>query len=129
MSVSASPASSFQWWVNTLVQRRVISAGTAKVGIAARQGDSTEWQEAYSIISSSWFDDEQFGFDWGSNPGELVSTKLYDLDPSYECLLYVAVLNQVDALGWPENLAGSVLSVTVPSITFELDMVQVLSPG
>lgn len=130
LSLSASPASFFEWWINCL-EPGATTAGTAWLEISARQGDSTEWLGSRSLFNSPmpWFVFNQFNFNWGSNPGAFLSTRLNGLDPSYECLLYVAVLNQVDAAGWPRSLAGSVLSVTVPSLTLELDAVPVLNPG
>ncbi len=124
LSLSANPALFFEWWINCL-EPGATSAGTAWLEISARQGDSTEWRGSQFTSPTSWFVFNQFNFDWGSNPGAFLSTQLNGLDPSYECLLYVAKLNRVDGAGWPRSLAGSVLSVTVPSLTFELDAVQI----
>lgn len=131
LSVSASPAYTFEWWANSIHPGGgfVTSAAGAWLGIYARQGDSPDAIGASSNITA-WFGIPNPGllFDWGSNPGASVSAELNGLDPSYECLLYIAVVNQVDALGWPGTLAGSMMSVTTPYISFELDLIQVISP-
>jgi hypothetical protein len=42
--------------------------------------------------------------------------------------VFIEAETHVEGVGWPGSLAGAVLSVTVPSITYDFQMRQVLEP-
>jgi hypothetical protein len=50
------------------------------------------------------------------------------VDPTQVYLLFVEANVDGQGVGWPGSLAGSVLSVTVPSISYDFRMRQVLEP-
>jgi hypothetical protein len=71
---------------------------------------------------------QQIQFDFGSNPHIPVSVQL-EVDPSFACVMFVSTTTHVENVGWPGSLAGAMMSVTLPSITYELDLIPVLNPG
>ena len=130
LRVSASPAISIEWWTNSLnTSDTVISTGNSALGIWAQTGLVGPVNSAVAPSLTDW-DEEMTGqilFDFGSNPHEPLSVEL-QVDPSFTCILLFATQTLVQGVGWPGSLAGSVLSVTVPSITFELDQISVAEP-
>lgn len=130
LRVSASPALSIEWWTNSInAEDTVISTGNSALGIWAQQGLVGPVNSAVANSLTDW-DEECTGqilFDFGSNPHEPLSVEL-QVDPSFTCLLFFATQTLVQGVGWPGSLAGSVISVTLPSITFELDQISVSYP-
>jgi hypothetical protein len=128
LRVSASPAISIEWWTNSLnAADTVISTGNSALGIWAQQGLVGPANSAVANSLTDW-DEECTGqilFDFGSNPHEPLSTEL-QVDPSFTCILFFATQTLVQGVGWPGSLAGSVISVALPSITFELDQISVV---
>ncbi|HMH17467.1 MAG TPA: hypothetical protein VK572_04890 [Burkholderiales bacterium] len=130
LRVSASPAFSIEWWTNSLyADSAVRSFGSGLLGIYAQQGEIGPSRGAVSIFDS-WDQQatQQIQFDFGSNPHIPVSTQL-EVDPSFSCVVFVSTTTHVETVGWPGSLAGSMMSVTLPSITYELDLIPVLDPG
>jgi hypothetical protein len=130
LRVSASPALSIEWWTNSLnAESTVVSTGMSGLGIWAQQGLVGPVNSALATSLTDW-DEECTGqilFDFGSNPHEPLSVEL-QVDPSFTCLLFFATQTLVQGVGWPGSLAGAVISVTLPSITFELDLTSVAEP-
>ncbi|HLK50317.1 MAG TPA: hypothetical protein VKT49_19375 [Bryobacteraceae bacterium] len=130
LTVSAHPAFSIEWWTNSLsTDATVVSFGQAGLGIYAQTGEIGPTNGAFSPFDS-WDEEitQQLLFDFGSNPHIPVSVQL-PVDPSFNCALFISTVNHVQGVGWPGSLAGSMLSVTLPSITFELDAILVSNPG
>jgi hypothetical protein len=129
LTVSAHPAFSIEWWTNSLnINSPVRSFGEGSLGIYAQTG---EIGPSTGVIADfdSWDEQatNQVLFDFGSNPHIPVSAQL-PVDPSLECAIFVATTTHVEGVGWPGSLAGSMMTVTLPSITFQLDRLQVLEP-
>jgi len=129
LTVSAHPAFSIEWWTNSLNTTSPVRAfGSGALGVYAQTGEIGP-TTGVDAIFDCW--DEQATqtvlFDFGSNPHIPVSAQV-QVDPSLECAIFVSTTTHVEAIGWPGSLAGSIMTVTLPSITFELDMIQVLEP-
>jgi len=129
LSVSAHPAFSIEWWTNSLNTNSPVRAfGAGALGVYAQTGEIGP-TTGVDAVFDSW--DEQATqtvlFDFGSNPHIPVSAQV-QVDPSFECAIFVATTTHVEAIGWPGSLAGSMMTVTLPSITFELEMIEVLEP-
>jgi hypothetical protein len=129
---SASPSCSYQWWTNSIQGSGVRSYGGGSFGIfdGTRPGSAGDypWQ---STGFNAWFSDhaDELHFDLAFDRIVPISfqTQL-DVYPFSEYSVFVATENSAfDQHGWPGSLAGSELSVTVPSITLELNP-QVLEP-
>jgi len=128
--VSAHPAFSIEWWTNSLfADSTVVSLGEGALGIYAQQGEIGPSTGGFAPFDS-WDEEmtQQVRFDFGSNPHIPVAVEA-QVDPSFNCAIFVSTVNHVQNVGWPGSLAGSMMSVTLPSITFELDLIQVANPG
>ncbi len=129
LKASASPAVSLEWWTNSLYpDSKVLSWGSGCLGIWAALG---RWSINSAEANFASWDEEstqEVHFDFRSIPPAPVSAEL-EVDNSMFCVMYVATFNRVRGVGWPGSLAGSMMSITVPSITFELDLIQVVNPG
>jgi hypothetical protein len=126
---SASPSCSYQWWTNSIQGSGVRSYGDGSFGIYdGTNPGSTVWQ--YTRFNT-WFSDhaDELHFDVAFDRIVPISfqTQLH-VSPFSEYSVFVATENSAfDQHGWPGSLAGSELSVMVPSITLELNP-QVLEP-
>jgi hypothetical protein len=126
--LSSTPAFSFQWWTNSLNTALVRSFGSAQLGIFTldRLGNvgggaamaMKQWDEQMT---------QQIRFDFGSNPGTPLAVQL-NVNPTLIYALFVSIDVHVEGVGWPGSLAGAVMSVTVPSFTYQFDMQPVFSP-
>ena len=130
LSVSAHPAFSIEWWTNSLyADSTVVSLGQGALGIYGQQGEIGPITGSIAPFDS-WDEEmtQQVLFDFGSNPHIPISVET-QVDPSFNYALFVSTVNHVQNVGWPGSLAGSMMSVTLPSITFELDLIQVANAG
>jgi hypothetical protein len=130
LRLSASPAFSIEWWTNSLyADSTVLSFGEGRLGIYATQGIIGPSRGARAVFDS-WDQEatQQILLDYGSNPHIPVSVEL-EVDPSFTCMLFIATVNRVSGVGWPGSLAGSMMSVTLPSLSFELELIPVASQG
>lgn len=129
LTVSAHPAFSIDWWTNSLnTNSPVRSFGVGGLGVYAQTGEIGRTTGAGDNFDC-WDEQvtQQVLFDAGSNPHIPVSVEL-QVDSSLECALFVATTTHVEGIGWPGSIAGSMMSVTLPSITFELTRIQVSEP-
>jgi hypothetical protein len=125
--LSSTPSFSFQWWTNSLNTALVRSFGSAQLGIFTldRLGNvgggptmaMKQWDEQMT---------QQIRFDFGSNPGTPLSVQM-NVNPTLIYALFVSIDVHVEGIGWPGSLAGAVMSVAVPSFTYEFDMQPVLA--
>jgi len=132
LRISARPAISLLWWTNSLhADSAVRSLGSAGLGVWTQQGImGPAGAGAFAPSLTHWDHQEtqQILLDLGTNPHEPLSCQL-QVDPSWWCILFFATDNHVEGLGWPGSLAGSMTSVTLPSITVEFDPLIVADPG
>jgi hypothetical protein len=70
----------------------------------------------------------QVRFDFGSGGPIPLSVRL-QVTATLIYALHVSLDVHVNGIGWPGSLAGAVLSVDVPSFTYDFDMLPVLSQG
>jgi hypothetical protein len=129
LSVSAHPAFSIEWWINSLNTNSPVRAfGAGALGVYAQTGEIGPTTGTDAVFDT-WDEQETQTvlFDFGSNPHIPVSAQV-NVDTSFECAIFVATTTHVEGVGWPGSLAGSIMTVTLPSITFELDRIQVLEP-
>jgi hypothetical protein len=129
LRVSASPAFAFQWWTNSLnAQSPVRSFGSG--GLTVYSLDLEGHIGGLAGANVDIWDEEatdQIQFDIGSSVQIPVSVQL-QVTPSLVYLLFVSVDAHVEGIGWPGSLAGSVASMTLPSITYEFDQQLVFAP-
>ena len=130
LRVSANPSYTRQWWTNSLSAADLVkSFGSIVVGMFGQQG-RTGPTKGNVGIGDLWDEQssEQVRFDLGSSPSIAPVAEL-EVDPSFAFSVFVAI--QVSALGtgWPGSLAGAIIAAVVPSITIELDLIPVASPG
>lgn len=134
LRVSASPAFSFQWWTNSLGTRAVRSEGTGMLAIFGLEANPSDPRN-FTVVSSAGthfehWDETSTGevqFDVGSTQAP-VSVEL-DVSRSLVYVLFVSAHTHVEGGPWPGSLAGAMMSVTVPSLTWEFDPALVLTPG
>jgi len=129
LRLTASPSFSFQFWTNSLGTSPVRSFGAASLGIFSldRLGhvggvagaQMKQWDEQLS---------GQIRFDVGSSAGTPLSLQA-TVTPTLIYALFVALDVHVEGVGWPGSLAGSVLSVAVPSFTWDFELQPVLTQG
>ncbi len=123
LRLSASPAFSFQWWTNSLssgapvrseAEGQLTIYGVDRNFIISGGGAATfkSWDECSA---------QQVRFDLGSISQSPVSVQA-DVNNTLIYLLFVSVFAHVEGVGWPGSLAGAMMSVTVPSLTWQLDM-------
>jgi len=124
LRASISPSVDYQWWTNSIKHSRVRSQGAVSFGLSLSGSEGNFVQTELVSWDAAQSDDIQF--DFGSNSQVPGSIQWDNVDPSLEYRLSVMVENLAYGQGWPGSLAGSMLSVTVPSITLELDALQVL---
>lgn len=127
--LSASPSFSFQFWTNSLrAQDSVRSFGHAGLGIFTldRLGHVGGGPEPAHL--KMWDEQltQQIRFDFGSSGNTPLSVE-FDVNPTLIYALFVSLDVHVEGVGWPGSLAGAVLSVNVPSFTYEFSMLPVLT--
>jgi hypothetical protein len=134
LTVHANPRFSFQWWTNSIGANSLVrsfgSGGLAIYGVdvATRTtgGVGTIISTAYQNFEL-WDENQtdQVRFDFGFDLEAPVSAQL-DVNHDLVYLLFIEADVHVEGIGWPGSLAGSKLSVTVPSLTYDFRMQQVL---
>lgn len=134
--VSANPTYSFQWWTNSLNSgasvRSFGSTGLTIYGVDVAAEVTGGTGTIVSVAGQSLFtwDEDQTGqvdLDFGSDLHTPVSTQI-EVNPTLVYLLFVEADTHVEGVGWPGSLAGAVISVTVPSITYEFEAREVFAP-
>lgn len=124
--VSANPTFSFQHWTNSLGSSFVRSFGSAQLGIFTfdRQGHIG----GGPISQMKTWNEEQVGqvrADFGFDQTASLSVHM-DVTRTLVYALCIALDVHAFGVGWPGSLAGADLAVSVPSITWQFDLIPVL---
>ncbi len=124
--VSANPTFSFQHWTNSLGSSFVRSFGSAQLGIFTfdRQGHIG----GGPISQMKTWNEEQVGqvrADFGFDQTASLSVQM-DVTRTLVYALCIALDVHAFGVGWPGSLAGADLAVSVPSITWQFDLIPVL---
>jgi hypothetical protein len=134
LRVSAKPKFSFQWWTNSLGTSLVRSFGEVGLTIFGVDVASQSTGAVGTIVSGAHetiftWDKTQSGqidLDFESDVEGSATTSLA-VNHTLVYLLFVEAEAHVEGIGWPGSLAGSKLSVTVPSISYDYRVTQVVS--
>ena len=130
--VWSAPAVGFSWWTNSLNQNSpVISIGSGGLAIYGQEGSIYGTGSAFQTFLTDWDEEmvQTLRFDFGSSfAGEPQAVEM-EVDPSSWYVLFVGCNCSVAGQGWPGSIAGSNMSVTVPSITFEVDLTRPTTQG
>ncbi len=135
LTVHATPKFSFQWWTNSIGANSLVrsfgSGGLTIYGVDVASQTTGAVGTIVSVARSSfllWDENQtdQVRFDFKFDLQAPVSTQI-DVNHNLVYLLFVDADVHVEGVGWPGSLAGSQLSVTVPSLTYDFRMQQVFS--
>ncbi len=135
LTVHATPKFSFQRWTNSLGTSPVRSFGSGGLSIFGVDVESQTTGGVGTIKTTagqqffSWDENEvgQVRFDFGFDLQTSVSAQI-DVDHTLVYLLFVDADTHVEGIGWPGSLAGAVMSVTVPFISYDFELQQVFLP-
>ncbi len=128
LRVWANPAFAFSWWANSISAASPAGSfghGWLEIWILQAGGSGPLYWRFQDFASWDVYAKQELEFDFGSNPGSAVFGQL-QVDPSYVYGLSVSCECEATGSGWPGSLAGANLSITVPSITFEVDLMPVV---
>jgi hypothetical protein len=128
LRLSTSPSFSFQWWTNSLKpQHAVRSFGHAGLGIFTLDRLGNVGGGAQPAHLKLWDEQatQQIRFDFGSNESTPLSVEL-EVNPTLIYCLFVSLQVHVEGVGWPGSLAGAVVSVVVPSFSYDFSIIPVL---
>jgi hypothetical protein len=135
LTVHATPKFSFQRWTNSLGSSHVRSFGAGAITIFGVDVASQTIGEVGTIVATagqvffSWDTSEvgQVDFDFGFDLETSVSTQI-EVNHTLVYLIFVQADTHVEGVGWPGSLAGAVMSVTVPFISYDFELQQVFLP-
>src|SRR5262245_53962167 len=134
LTVHATPTFSFQWWTNSIGANNLVrSFGSGSLIVFGVDVASQTTGATGTIVSTAatlfklWDENQtaQVRFDFGFDLQAPTSVHL-DVDDHLVYLLFVAADVHVEGVGWPGSLAGAKIAVTVPSITYDFQVQQVL---
>ena len=128
LRLSTSPSFSFQWWTNSLKpQHAVRSFGHAGLGIFTLDRLGNVGGGAQPAHLKLWDEQatQQIRFDFGSSASTPLSVEL-EVNPTLIYCLFVSLNVHVQGAGWPGSLAGAVISVAVPSFSYDFSIHPVL---
>jgi len=134
LTVHATPRYSFQWWTNSIGANSLVrSFGSGGLTVYGVDVASQTTGGVGTIVSTAgqtfglWDENmtDQVRFDFGFDLQAPVSVQL-DVNHDLVYLIFVEADVHVEGIGWPGSLAGSKLSVTLPSLTYDFRMQQVL---
>jgi hypothetical protein len=119
LTISATPTYTYEWMTNSVPDVGGLAKGTLLLGVLGvnDQGDYLSPIEDVEYL----FYEFTFGqFHYGGQPGaqQSLSVTLHTT-PSFVYMCYVAAYVWVLGEGWPGSLAVSMVSATVPSISYE----------
>jgi len=127
LTVTAMPVYSYQWWTNSLHPyssvRSYGEVGLSIYGVDVANQTTGALNTIITVagkVAFQW-DQQQAGqvsFDFGSDLQTSVSASAY-VNHTLIYLLFIEAEAHVEGVGWPGSLAGSKLSVAVPSISYE----------
>lgn len=135
LTVHAAPKFSFQWWTNSIRPTAdVKSFGSIVLNIFGVDAFADTTGESNTIVSNAatvlhlWDEQEtnQVRFDFKFDQETSGSVSL-NANHSLVYYLFVSANVGVHAVGWPGSLAGSKLAVTVPSISFDYELLPILT--
>jgi len=127
LRLSSSPSFSFQFWTNSLKpQHFVRSFGHAGLGVFALDRVGNVAGGVNPAHLKLWDEQatQQIRFDFGSVESTPLSVEL-EVNPTLIYCLFVSLSVHVIGRGWPGSLAGSVISVAVPSFSYEFSLIPV----
>lgn len=131
LTVYAAPKYSYQWWTNSLRPTDIVRSfgqlGLTVYGIDVTDGsiDATAGNEFFSWDETR---SGEINLDFDANVQAPVLSAELNVNRTLVYMLYVFASVHVYAAGWPGSLAGSKLSVTVPYITYDFRVEQVIQP-
>jgi hypothetical protein len=137
LTLRAAPTYSFQWWTNSLDATDLVRSfghlGLTVYGVDVAAQTIGETGTIVSTAANTFFswdetqtDQVHFDFDFDVQ-APVLSTQL-DVSHSLVYLLFVDADVHVEGVGWPGSLAGAKLSVSVPYLTYDFRMEQVIQP-
>jgi hypothetical protein len=135
LTVRASPKFSFQRWTNSIQSTAVVrSFGSIVLNIFGVDAFADTTGEVGTIVSNAatvlhtWDEQEtnevRFDFKFDQEATGAVSINANHTLVYY---LFISAEVAVHGVGWPGSLAGSKLSVTVPSISYDYEFLPVLT--
>jgi len=68
---------------------------------------------------------QQIRFDFDSSPSTPLAVQ-FEVNPTLIYCLFVSLQVHVEGVGWPDSLAGAVVSVAVPSFSYDFSIIPVL---
>lgn len=125
LSVSANPSFSFQWWTNSLGTKPVRSAGGANLsifGLEITEPVNFRVVQTAGTTFKNW-DEQSTGevhFDIRTDVPASPSAQI-EVSRGLVYVVFVSAFAHVEGRGWPGSLAGAMMSVTVPSITWSFE--------
>jgi hypothetical protein len=134
LTVHATPTFSFQWWTNSIGANSLVrSFGSGGLTIHGVDVASQTTGATGTIVSTAatrfklWDENQtdQVRFDFGFDLQAPTSLHV-DVNHDLVYLLFVDADVHVEGVGWPGSLAGAKIAVTVPSITYDFQVQQVL---
>ena len=132
LRLSTSPSFSFQWWTNSLrPQHLVRSFGHAGLGVFTLDRVGNVGTVGVGPAHLKLWDEQatqEIRFDFGSVASTPLSLE-FEVNPTLIYCLFVSLNVHVQGAGWPGSLAGSVVSVIVPSFSYDFSLIPVLDPG
>jgi hypothetical protein len=120
----ANPAFAFSWWTNSISASA--PAGSFALGGLQIIGETDSVSQHLPLWHVN--ESQELSFDFGSNPGYPLVVEM-NVDVGQQYTLNVFCEGAVNASGWPGSLAGSNLSINVPSIVWELSLRPLVSQG
>lgn len=135
LTVRATPKFSFQWWTNSIRPTALVkSHGHVSLVIYGVDAYAETTGEVGTIVSTastvihSWDEEEtnqvRFDFQFDLEKAGVVSM---NVDHSLVYYLFIESQVEVHGVGWPGSLAGSKMSITVPSISYDYHLHPVLT--
>ena len=122
LRLSSSPSMSFQFWTNSLKpQHFVRSFGHAGLGVFTLDRVGNVGTVNAGPAHLKLWDEQatqQIRFDFGSIESTPLSLE-FDVNPTLIYCLFVSLSVHAIGRGWPGSLAGSVISVVVPSFSWD----------
>ena len=137
LTVYAAPKFSYQWWTNSLRSTDIVrSFGQLALTVYGIDVASDSIGETGTIDATaaneffSWDENKsgQINLDFDANVQAPVLSAELNVNRTLVYMLFVSANVHVYGAGWPGSLAGSKLSVTVPYITYDFRMEQVIQP-
>jgi hypothetical protein len=135
LRVSANPTCSFQWSTNSLGNSEVRSGGSVALVVHALEQRPTEPGDfglagSVAAIGKPWDESAtgQLRFDFGTGLQNPLSTQIA-VSRSLIYLVFVDVTCFVTNVDWPGSLASSMMSVSIPSITWEFEPSILVAPS